>query len=95
MSASTPHTAAKNVAAITPAQRDMIQDLIGAPLASEQRLFIMAYSPNIEPTHEQKKEGAIRALELLDQAHTNIRVSDIPDREITDALSDAKAASKK
>jgi hypothetical protein len=73
----------------------MIQDMIGAPLAPEQRVFIMAYSPNVEPTHDQKKEGANRALELLDQAHANIRASGIPNGEITDALSDAKAASKK
>jgi hypothetical protein len=95
MSVSTSHTAAKNVAAITSAQRELIQDLIGAPLAPEQRVFIMAYSPNVEPTHEQKTEGANRALELLDQACTNIRASGISDGEITVALGDAKAASKK
>ncbi len=47
-------TVDKNVSDISPSQRNVIQDLIGGDLAHNQRVFIMAYNPNTEPSDAER-----------------------------------------
>ena len=89
------HLAAKNVSAITPAQREMIAELVGAPIAPDQKLFIMTYSPGVPPSTVQKEQAAKNVLDLLSNAHENIRKSGATETELSEALAEAVQASKK
>ena len=91
----TTHSAAKNVSAITPMQRDVISELVGAPIATDQKLFIMTYSPGVAPSPLEKEQGASNLLGLLAGAHENIRNSGATEIELSDALDEAIKASKK
>ncbi len=91
----TTHSAAKNVSAITPTQREVISELVGAPIATDQKLFIMTYSPGVAPSPLEKEQAAKNLLGLLAEAHENIRNSGATETELSDALDEAIKASKK
>lgn len=91
----TTHSAAKNVSAITPMQREEISELVGAPIATDQKLFIITYSPGVAPSLLEKEQGANDLLGLLAEAHENIRNSGATETELSDALDEAIKASKK
>ncbi len=91
----TTHSAAKNVSAITPTQREVISELVGAPIATDQKLFIMTYSPGVAPSPLEKEQAAKNLLGLLAEAHENIRNSEVTETELSDALDEAIKASKK
>jgi hypothetical protein len=91
----TTHSAAKSISAITPAQREVISELVGAQIATDQKLFIMTYSPGVAPSQSEKHEASKNLLGLLSQAHDNIRNSGATDAELSEALNEAIEASKK
>lgn len=91
----TTHSTTKNVSAITPTQREVISELVGAPVANDQQLFIMTYSPGIAPSPPEKEQAAKELLGLLAEAHENIRNSGATEAELSDACDEAIKASKK
>jgi len=42
----------RTVSDIKPKQRDAIEELVGGDLAPDQRIFVLAYRPGVEPTEE-------------------------------------------
>ena len=95
MTTSTSHSAAKSISAITPAQREVIRDLIGVPVEADQKLFIMTYSSGVAPSSADKEQAAKEALRLLAEAHENIRKSGATETEIAEALDEAIQAGTK
>ncbi len=91
----TTHSAAKNVSSITPMQREVISELVGATIATDQKLFIMTYLPGVAPSPIEKEQASKDLLGLLAEAHENIRNSGATDAELSDALNEAVEASKK
>ncbi len=79
----------RTVSDITPNQRDVIQDLIGGNLAPDQRVFILAYRPDIEPTEDEKSAGRRRIQELLVKSHENAQQHGADADEIDAAIAEA------
>ena len=90
----TTQSASKSVSDITPAQLKVISELVGAPIAADQKLFMMTHSPGVTPSAAQKEIAASNLLGLLAEAHKNIRDSGATDSELSDALDEAIKASK-
>lgn len=91
----TTHSAAKSVSAITPMQREVISELVGAPITTDQQLFIMTYSPGVIPSPPEKRQASQVLLGLLDEAHENIRSSGATEAELSSAVEEAIKASKR
>lgn len=79
----------RTVSDITPTQRDAIEDLIGGDLSPDQRVFILAYRPGVEPTDSEKASARARIEELLTHSHENARLQDVSSTEIDEAISEA------
>ncbi|MDZ4852657.1 MAG: hypothetical protein SGI77_25490 [Pirellulaceae bacterium] len=75
-------------------QRDAIQNLIGANLSSEQRVFILAYQPGLEPTVSDKQSARSRIQELTRKAHQNSLRHGITESEADAAVNEACKAAK-
>lgn len=85
-----PHSAIdRTVDDITPKQRDAIEDLIGGDLSSDQRVFILAYRPGVEPSETDKSAARTRIEELLAKSHDNAQHSGASPSEIDDAIAEA------
>ena len=94
MSNATNTTIDKNVDEISPSQRNAIQDLLGNSLASDQRIFIMAYKPKMEPSEADRIEGREQALHILQQAHRNVSALNLTESQVSEALREATEAAK-
>jgi hypothetical protein len=79
----------RTVSDITPTQRDAIEDLIGGELSPDQRVFILAYRPGVEPSESEKASARARIEELLTQSHDNARLQEVSSSEIDDAIAEA------
>ena len=77
------------VSDITPKQRDAIEDLIGGGLASDQRIFVLAYRPGVEPTEAEKAAARKRIEELLCKAQGNSSEQGVTSSEIDAAIAEA------
>lgn len=85
----------RNVDELPANQRDAIQNLIGANLSSEQRVFILAYQPGLEPTDSDKQSARSRIQELTQKAHQTSLGQSIAESEADEAVNEAcKAAIK-
>ena len=91
----TTHSAAKSISAITPTQREVISELVGAQIANDQKLFIMTYSPGVTPSQSEKEQASRELLGLLSQTHDNIRNSGATNEELSEALNEAIEANKR
>jgi hypothetical protein len=76
-------------------QREVISELVGAPIATDQKLFIMTYSPGVAPSPTEKEKASKDLLGLLSEAHDNIKNSGATDAELYDALEEAIKPSKR
>ncbi len=79
----------RTVSDITPKQRDAIEDLIGGDLAPDQRIFVLAYRPGVEPTEADKSAARNRMEELLSKAHDNSSEQGVTSSEIDAAIAEA------
>ncbi len=79
----------RTVSDITQKQRDAIQDLIGGDLAPDQRVFILAYRPGVEPSEDEKSSARNRIQELLAKSHTNAQQQGADEAEIDSAIAEA------
>lgn len=79
----------RTVSDITPNQRDVIQDLIGGDLAPDQRVFILAYRPDVEPTEDEKSAARRRIQEILVKSHENAQQHGADAAEIDAAIAEA------
>ncbi|MCF7961991.1 MAG: hypothetical protein K9M08_14735 [Pirellula sp.] len=52
----------RTVSDITPDQRHAIEELVGGDLAPDQRIFVLAYRPGIEPVTAARPCDLRRAL---------------------------------
>ncbi len=78
----------RTVSDITPKQRDAIEDLIGGVLAPDQRIFVLAYRPGVEPTEADKSAARNRIEEILSKAHANSSQQGVTSSEIDAAIAD-------
>lgn len=74
---------------ITPAQRDAIEGLVGGNLSSEQRVFVLAYYPNQEPTDSDKFAARESLDRLMKKSHEAITKKGILPADIDDAIDEA------
>ena len=72
----------RTVSDITPNQRHAIEELVGGDLAPDQRIFVLAYRPGIEPSEAVKSVARSRIDELLTKAHENAKQQDLAPAEI-------------
>lgn len=79
----------RTVSDITPNQRETIEDLIGSDLAPDQRLFILAYNPGVEPSESEKASARNRIHELLNAARDNVQKSGVTDSQAEAAVEEA------
>jgi len=77
------------VSDITPNQRHAIEELVGGDLAPDQRIFVLAYRPGVEPNEADKSVARGRIEELLTKAHTNAHQQDLAPTEIEAAIAEA------
>ena len=71
MSQSIQTSADRTVRDITSKQRDAIEELVGGDLAPDQRIFVLACRPGVEPDEADKSAARNRIEELLIKAHDN------------------------
>lgn len=57
MNQSTHTSVDRTVSDITPSQRHAIEELVGGDLAPDQRIFVLAYRPGVEPNEADKSES--------------------------------------
>jgi hypothetical protein len=79
----------RTVSDITPNQRHAIEELVGGNLAPDQRIFVLAYRPGVEPNEADKSVARSRIEELLTKAHTNAHQQDFAPTEIEGAIAEA------
>lgn len=79
----------RTVREITPNQRETIEDLIGSDLAPDQRLFILAYNPGVEPSQSAKASARSRIHELLSEARDNVKKLGVTESEAEAAVEEA------
>ena len=79
----------RTVSDITPNQRHAIEELVGGDLAPDQRVFVLAYRPGIEPNEAEKAVARNRMDKLLTKAHENASQQDLPPGEIEAAIDEA------
>ena len=79
----------RTVSDITPQQRRAIEELVGGDLAPDQRIFVLAYRPEIETSEAAKKVARSRIESLLSKAHENAKPQDLALSEIDAAIEDA------
>jgi len=79
----------RTVSDITPKQRDAIEELVGGDLAPDQRIFILAYRPGVEPTEVDRAAARIRIEELLSKAHEKSTQQGVASSEIDAAIAEA------
>lgn len=79
----------RTVSDITPNQRETIEDLIGSDLAPDQRLFILAYNPGVEPSQSEKASARNRIHVLLNEARDNVQKSGVTDSQAEAAVEEA------
>ena len=79
----------RTVSDITPKQRNAIEELVGGDLAPDQRIFVLAYRPGVEPTEVDKTAARIRIEELLSKAHENSTQQGVTSTEIDAAIAEA------
>jgi len=79
----------RTVSDITPKQRDAIEELVGGDLALDQRIFILAYRPGVEPTEVDKSAARTRIEELLSKAHDNSAQQGVTSAEIDAVIVEA------
>ena len=77
------------VSDITPNQRHAIGELVGGDLAPDQRIFVLAYRPGVEPNEADKSVARSRTEEQLTKAHTNAHQQDLAPTEIEAAIAEA------
>ena len=76
----------RTVSDMTPNQRHAIEELVGGDLAPDQRVFVLAYRPGIEPSEAEKAVARNRMDKLLTKAHENASQQDLPPGEIEAAI---------
>lgn len=79
----------RTVSDITPNQRHAIEELVGGDLAPDQRIFVLAYRPGVEPNEADKSVARSRIDELLTKAHENAKQQDLASAEIEAAIAEA------
>ena len=79
----------RTVSDITPNQRHAIEELVGGDLAPDQRIFVLAYRPGIEPNEAVKSVARSRIEELLTKANGNAEQQDLAPAEIEAAIAEA------
>jgi hypothetical protein len=79
----------RTVSDITPNQRHAIEELVGGDLAPDQRIFVLAYRPGIEPNESVKSVARSRIDELLTKAHENAKQQGLAPAEIEAAIAEA------
>jgi hypothetical protein len=79
----------RTVSDITRNQRQAIEELVGGDLAPDQRIFVLAYRPGIEPSEAVKSVARSRIEELLTKAHKNAHQQDLAPTEIEAAIAEA------
>jgi hypothetical protein len=89
MTQSTQTSVDRTVSDITPKQRHAIEELVGGDLSPDQRIFVLAYRPGIEPTETDKSFARGRIEELLTKAHENAKQQDLAPTEIEAAITEA------
>jgi len=79
----------RTVSDITPNQRHAIEELVGGDLAPDQRIFVLAYRPGIEPSEAVESVARSRIDELLTKAHENAKQQGLASTEIEAAIAEA------
>ena len=79
----------RTVSDITPDQRHAIEELVGGDLAPDQRIFVLAYRPGIEPNDPVQSAARSRIEELLTKANENAEQQDLAPAEIEAAMAEA------
>lgn len=89
MTQSTQTSVDRNVSDITPKQRDAIEELVGGDLAPDQRIFVLAYRPGVEPTEADKSQARKKIEQLLSKSHRNAAQQPVPSSDIDAAIDEA------
>lgn len=63
-------------------QRHAIEELVEGGLAADQRIFVLAYRPGVEPNEADKSVARNWIDELLTKAHENAKQQDLAPAEI-------------
>jgi hypothetical protein len=79
----------RTVSDITPTQRHAIEELVGGDLDPDQRIFVLAYRPEIEPSEAVKSVARSRIEELLTKANKNAHQQNLAPTEIEAAIAEA------
>jgi hypothetical protein len=79
----------RTVSDITPKQRHALEELVGGDLSPDQRIFVLAYRPGIEPSGVDKSVARSRIEELLTIAHENAKQQGLAPTEIEAAIAEA------
>jgi len=79
----------RTVSDITPNQRHAIEELVGGDLALDQRIFVLAYRPGVEPSEADRSKARNRIEELLAKAYENSKRQGTAPAEIDAAIAEA------
>jgi hypothetical protein len=79
----------RTVSDMTPQQRVALVELVGGDLAPDQRIFVLAYRPSVEPSESEKSVARNRIDQLITKAHENAKERGVPPSEIDAAVAEA------
>lgn len=82
----------RNVDDLAAPQRKILEDLLGHQLASNQQVFIMAFSPGTAADDETRNAARMRLEQALTKAHQNAVRSGVTAEEADAAVDEAMEA---
>jgi len=80
-----------NVANLSEASRENIEELLGAKLEANQRIYIVVDAPLSGPSQAKRTAAAQRIASIISQAQAHADSRGIPDAEIDAAVEEAMA----
>jgi hypothetical protein len=79
----------RNVRDLGENERQSIENLVGKPLASDQEVFVMVYTPDMPPDEATRARARQRLMQGLEELHADMRRRGVTTEEIEIAIDEA------
>jgi hypothetical protein len=82
----------RNVGDLAEAERRSLEHLVGQPLASDQEVFVMVYTPGTAPDEKTRAEARERLMQSLDEVRADLQRRGVSAHEVDAAIEEAMNA---
>ena len=79
----------RNVADLPEQERQSIEHLVGKPLANDQEVFVMVYTPGTPPDEAARSQARQRLVQNLDELHAEMQQRGVTIEEAEAAIDEA------